>query len=771
MKLAELLKQVPAGGLQGDALREAKAGDFRDIAALVRDELGDVLNPNPGDSTVYVEIEALFTDSVVIRKDNRLYSYSYTIDDNNEVQLGQPVEVVKSFAQVNGADVMQPQVAAAFAEAAGDAPGTVWECVIIEAGTSGNGVVYSEQLLRESAPMFDGVRVFLKSDKDHLNGDGKDAGKLIGWIDQPRFVEAKAGRKAHIAGRLNLLVSETRLREALVDMFKRGKPDLVGLSIDALGAARMERRDGRVVRIAESFGKILSVDLIVEPGAGGRLIRLVESFNPQEEHDMKLRDSMLRLLEAQRSDLYEKIDPNNITDEALEQLFREALAGAPEKTSVDAPAGVSKDELAETVRMVEARAYARTAIAGSNLPDAAKSKLTTQISGMERFTEAQVDEIIGAEREYLAKFTESGKVNMGGLDIEAGEDRADKVGQMLDDFFEGKMKSFRECYSDITGDLRVTGHLEDCDMRRLRESMPLHFREALTTASFANVLGSSLNRRMVAEYNRDSVYDVWRYLTGQPVPLNDFRTNERTRFGGYGDLSTVAEGDPYPALTSPTDEKASYAAAKRGGTESVTLEMVRNDDVGAIRRIPVRMTSAAKRTLAKFVLDFLATNPTIYDATALFTAGHGNLGSAALDATSLAARRLAMLKQTELGSGDRLGIGPRNLWVPADLETTAVDLFNRNTNLDKTAIQSLSLNVIPVWYWTDTNNWFLSADPMDIPTVEIGFLDGKEEPELFVQDVPNQGSLFSNDKITYKQRHIYGGNVLDYRGLDGSIVA
>jgi hypothetical protein len=44
--------------------------------------------------------------------------------------------------------------------------------------------------------------------------------------------------------------------------------------------------------------------------------------------------------------------------------------------------------------------------------------------------------------------------------------------------------------------------------------------------------------------------------------------------------------------------------------------------------------------------------------------------------------------------------------------------------------------------------------------LEIGFLDGREEPELFIQDMPNTGSMFSNDKLTYKLRHIYGGGVL-----------
>ena len=57
-----------------------------------------------------------------------------------------------------------------------------------------------------------------------------------------------------------------------------------------------------------------------------------------------------------------------------------------------------------------------------------------------------------------------------------------------------------------------------------------------------------------------------------------------------------------------------------------------------------------------------------------------------------------------------------------------------------------------------------------ITGIEIGFLDGNEEPELFVQDNPTSGSVFTNDQITYKIRHIYGGAVIDYRAFQGSVV-
>jgi len=246
--------------------------------------------------------------------------------------------------------------------------------------------------------------------------------------------------------------------------------------------------------------------------------------------------------------------------------------------------------------------------------------------------------------------------------IEGGQSRGEKVGIMLDAFFDEKHKdhaharSFKECYVAITGDKRVTGRLDEADETVMRES--------LASGSFANVLGNAITRRLLADYRDVGQYDVWRRIAGTPVPINDFRTNERTRFGGYGDLPIVAEGGPYVAQASPTDEKATYAVQKRGGTEDVTLEMIKNDDVGAIRRIPIRLSRAAKRTLAKFVLDFIRTNPTIYDGLALFHATHGNLGSAALDATSLAARRLAMLKQAELSSADRIGIGPKGIMVP-----------------------------------------------------------------------------------------------------------
>jgi hypothetical protein len=58
-----------------------------------------------------------------------------------------------------------------------------------------------------------------------------------------------------------------------------------------------------------------------------------------------------------------------------------------------------------------------------------------------------------------------------------------------------------------------------------------------------------------------------------------------------------------------------------------------------------------------------------------------------------------------------------------------------------------------------------------MPLLEVGFYNGQEEPELWVQDLPNVGSVFNSDKVTYKIRHIWGICVLDYRGFYRETVA
>lgn len=770
--------RIPQQGLIGEvALREAVATELRAVIDLVRAAVGAAMYPNRPAADCYVSLEAIYPDRAVASREGRLWSYPYTLGDDNKVTLGQPQEVVLDHKPVT----LREAAAGVFIESV-DTAGTRWTIRVIKAGLSGNNNYYPDAVLREATPLFEGVRVFVKSDDEHINGQGKAFSNLIGRVTQPRFIEGASTDTGEIRAVLELLESAGDVPAKLREAHARGMAaDLFGFSIDAAGMAKKVGNR----RVATSITKVKSVDLIIEPGAGGQLINLIEAVNPEEQTEMNLRQRMIEAIKrGNKGQLPAGLNVDD--DTSLETAYREALtkhrgdeegADAGEGSPADAQLLEALDErMDKRLQMVETRANARVRIAESNLPKQAKDKLRKHFDALTTFTEAAVDQAIADERTYLASFTESGRVS--GLGdagrVEGGEDRAEKVTKMLDDFFAAKKggpTSFKECYVEITGDRRVTGQLRDCDPARLREAVRDElFREAVNSATFANVLGDSITRRMIADYAQNSRYEVWRNAC-EVVPVSDFRTQERTRMGGYGDLPAVGQGQPYGPLTTPSDEKATYAISKRGGTEEVTLEAIRNDDVGAIRQIPIKLSRAAKRTLSKFVLDMVKDNPTLYDGVAFFHASHGNLGSAALSAAAVAAARLAVLKQTELSSNDRIGVPPVNLWVPFDLEEAAFDLFRRATNNDTDFVESLQMRVHPVWYWTDATDWATSCDPAEVPGIEIAFLDGNEEPELFVQDNPTQGSMFSHDKVTYKLRHTYGGNVKEYRGWFKSVVA
>lgn len=761
--------QIPAAGLlTPEAIRiaEAAATEFSAVMGLVRDALAAKL----GVDRWMVSVLAMYPDRVIATRDSRAYAYPWSLAEDNTCTIGDPAEVTQQWQPVRMAEARAN--GEVFLEAK-DGEGLQWEVTLIRAGASINGNYYTDAVLREAAPLFDGVKVFAKADAEHIAGSAKDVRNIVGWVADPRFVEGAGADAGELRGTLHL-VESAPIRGPLVDAWKRGKRDLMGLSIDADAKARRRSSGGKTFREATQFTRIRSVDVIVEPSAGGAFVRLIEAT--QESDPM--RERLIAKIKQAPKTAAKSGDLDALNDQQLEEAFTEAVAEIAAATAkADRADGPPATPItADDLRMVEARFNARGTIAASNLPQAAKDKLQADFAGRARFVEADVAAAIEAERSYLAKFVEAGHVNLPDFGSGArAEDRSVKIGEMLDGFFTGKgaVLSLKECYIEVTGDRQVTGLLANCDRARLREAAGSitgeHFSESVDTTTFANVLGSSIARRMVEDYRQAVQYDTWRNIV-TVESVTDFRTQELTRMGGYGNLPDVAQGGPYDALSSPGDEKATYALTKRGGTEDITLETIANDDARVVRAIPTRLALAARRTLYEFVFDFIRTNPTLYDSVVLFHATHGNLGSSALDATSWSAARLAMMKQTEAGSSKRLGIGPRILLVPQDLEETAYNLFVRNTNNDPNFVQQQSVKIIPVSYWTDTNDWAAAADPREMPGIEIGFYQGREEPEIFVQDSPTVGSLFSHDKLTWKIRHIYSGQVHNYRPFYKAVV-
>jgi hypothetical protein len=253
------------------------------------------------------------------------------------------------------------------------------------------------------------------------------------------------------------------------------------------------------------------------------------------------------------------------------------------------------------------------------------------------------------------------------------------------------------------------------------------------------------------------------------VPIRDFKQQTRVRLGAFGSLPVVAEDTAYTAVTL-TDSAATYVPQKRGNLVTVSREAIINDDLQAIKQIPTKLAVAAAYTLAEFVYGFLSGNPAIYDTNPLFTSGapHNNLGASNLSTAAMQSGITAMREQTNY-AGKRLGLRPRFLVVPPELEWTAM-VVTKSAGVPGSSNNDINpmlgyVQPIVSPQLASTTQWFLIGDPREIDTLEVGFVGGQVSPILLIQDNALLGLNFSQDAVSFKCRHEYGACITDYRGL------
>jgi hypothetical protein len=689
-------------------------------------------------------------------------------------------------------------------ESADDGLGWRWRVQLIQAGVSKNRTEYPLEVLHRRASLYEGVPVFYSDGPDH-DPNRRGFGAIAGWI-----VEARPNSRG-VEGVLELNRGRPELRETFLQAWevvqKTGKLPFGFSHVVPAGRYRLSVRrlaEGQVVRRIEDFDEVESVDIVMRPSAGGELLGLVAAIDEREERSVRTMAVLVerlrrgeRLTEAELNELKAQLSPEEYLA-ALETGIaarEDAAKGVSDDRDVATEAQAIR-EAVERVRRLECRALLAERLAeakASGLPAVFVERIRRDFA--DRVFEAEeLEQRIAADRELAAKLAESQSLpRTGKVDATVVEDQRERWQKAMDGLFEGRVvdgvrpfTSLKQAYRVISG-----SSLEYIDPNLSRMILgeaagwvpPGHpLAESITTTTFAQILGDSMTRRMIQEYSRPNL-QTWRAIVGPNiVPLTDFRTQRRMRMGGYGDLPVVAEGADYQPLTSPGDEEATYAPSKRGGTEELTFEAIQNDDIGALRRIPRELGRAAARTLYRAVwLTTIRDNATCsYDATPLFHASHSNLGTNALDAAGLLATENAMRAQTFYGTDERMGDvnQPKILVVPASLREIAYKLTQSatavTTNQDATVpniFRDVGYRIIVVDDLTDANDWFAFADPADVPILEVGFLNGREEPELFVQDMANVGSVFAADKVTYKIRHIWGIGILDHRGAFKNAVA
>lgn len=653
--------------------------------------------------------------------------------------------------------------------------GRIYRVRVIKYGDSRNKRRYPESVMRTAARLYEGAKAY-----DHHRDDAELRSStvhgLVGWYEN---VQADTDG---LYADLHLLPSAGKVSEALdatLALQERNLPPLVGTSHDVTGSFRPINEKGRIIQEATAITAVASVDIVANPAAGGQAVRAVAGGDEDSEgEDMTLEEMLAKLADASDEQLAAAGLARSAT-EATEPEEGSEGEGEGEGEETDE---VTESEIVFTRSSAVGKLTVKTLVEDAGLPAQMRESL---IEGLpERFTESDIVHQIAQLKTIYGAFEKANLIPKAAPGEGVGTEELDKKRKALEAFFSGDFGngywSFRQAYMDWTGKA-PRSFTEDFNRQILRESISRYdsrdrVTESMVSTSWDVVLGDSITRRMVAEYQVPGL-QTWRQIVSQVTPVNDFRTQRIDRIGGYGTLPAVNEAATYQPLTSPTDEEVTYAITKRGGTEDITLEMIANDDVRSISRIPVKLGRAAAQTLYRFVWELVnpTTNATIYDGVALYHANHANTDTNALSASAVSTGRQKMRDQAAYNdSNEILSLVPKFLLVPNELEELAWEIVTSAVALPSGApvgaasnIPNLhqGLNLLVMDYWTDATAWAMVADPTSCPTIEMGFYQGRDTPELFTQSDPTQGSMFDSDKLTYKIRHIYSGTVLDYRAF------
>lgn len=751
---------------------------FEQIKEMVRLALKAFL---PEDAYCYVV--DLYQDSVVyevegVKGNEQYFKRSYALVDG-QVQLGDAATVQREVQYI-------PMKAAAKLLAASGNPdeddyGYKWRVQVVEYGLGKDGRInWPKEPLVAALKLYDGAKVFALNESQHQASPkqfGKSVREIVGWLKDP--VDTGAGIEAD----LYILKSAKWLRDNLVDSHQRGNPTLFGLSHDVTARARTVLLAGKKVKEPVEITAV-EVDVVYDPTNNGKFISMAAAVGREEE--IMWKEKLLAALKNARPAKYAEIDQASITEEQLLNLLSEPTGNAGQDHAglraaveiLEKDALASKSEL-EKMRIAAAGMLLDRELSVSNLPNVCQEKLRKRFAGSV-LDEVALRAAIKDEKEMVDQLTGSGQVSGSGAvrvereQLEKLQAAADKMlGVKVADKFSdvAPLKSLRAAYVEITGDTDVRGYLDPGQTTRLQA--------AYGTATFAYVLGNTLYRRLVQDYREMTDFGVARLVGNNIRNARDFRTMESVRIGYYGDLPDVTpQTVDYPDLGEVSDEKIEYALNQKGGIITINRVVIINDDMRAVQRIISRLPRAARRTLAKRCWNKFISNATYKgDSKAVFHADHGNLGSTAYGITSALAAKTAMAQQTEPDSGERLMLRPVTVAFPSELYGIVKNVNTYNPQAVAIAdgnsmygfFQPEGLIECP--FMTDANDWMMFGDPNECEILELAFLNGQQEPEMFVADQPTNGQMFVADKIQYKIRHEYETEIADYRNAYKAVVA
>ncbi len=389
-------------------------------------------------------------------------------------------------------------------------------------------------------------------------------------------------------------------------------------------------------------------------------------------------------------------------------------------------------------------------------PDAARAALLTHAAEQQRQAAPIVPAMSGGrvgvdDRDHQR----AGLISA--LTIRANPDA--EASQSADDL--GRARRFRGMSLIEMGRAGLAANGERVEGLSRREVADLMLSRNSTT-DFPYVFGTAVNRTLRDAYEAaPRTFQTWARETSMP----DFRQVARVQIGGVSKFVKVPEGGAFQRGTFG-DGREAYALATYGRIIPITRQVLINDDLDFLSRLPLLLANAAADFENDTIYSILLDNPNMGDGAALFSAGAKNLAAAGslVDESNVEKGELAMMAQTGIApkEGEAAALAPsapKFLLVGGTNKNAAIKLNTATTAAKASDVNPYAGALTPVIEPRLGKNWFLVADHNRIDTVEFAYLEG--DRGLYTEERLG----YEVDGMEIKGRLDFAGKAIDRRGL------
>lgn len=277
------------------------------------------------------------------------------------------------------------------------------------------------------------------------------------------------------------------------------------------------------------------------------------------------------------------------------------------------------------------------------------------------------------------------------------------------------------------------------------------------TGELPGILSNVANKSLAKSYQlADTTFEAWTAKGNN----TDFKAAKRYRLSEAQELVEIKENGEFKA-SKFTEEEVTASVLTFGRSWSLSRQAIINDDLRALSKIPQSYAYAAKYGINRLVYKTLS--GLNLEATNKGTAG-------TLSVTSLGEARKLLRTQKGVDKETTLNLRPYALIVPAELETLAQQLLKSTSDPE-----GKNSGVANPFNEKNTNNlrlivdgeldsysnkaWYVVADPMLAPVIEVTYLNGKDTPTI------DSRVSFTNLGMDFRIYMDYGVNVIDKRGI------